>query len=364
MGIKIAHITEAWSGGIATYIKTLMEHQSKSDEFEQISLIFSGNKTDARTTKELATCNKTSLHQYTSSRNPLHLLSISREINNILQEIKPDIVHLHSSFPGVYGRITKRFPTVYCAHGWSFAQEENLLKKYSYAALEWFFARRTDAVINISQHEYNAANKLNIRGKLNPVILNGVSDIQDSCDKPNLKIDDNYINIAFIGRLDFKKGFDIIEPFFRELQLKNIKLYVIGEAETGNKIPYQECKNITYLGWVNNKEIDSYIQLFDVIIVPSRYEGFALIPLEAMRNSKPVIISNRSSLPEAVIDGYNGYIFDLDNAEEQLTSIFKNLNKESLALMGRNAREVYQSNFTDDRFARKVSELYYKVLEL
>lgn len=362
MTIKVAHVTEAWIGGIATYVNALVDYQSKSNDFTEISLIYASNRTNVDLKKEFANNSMVKLYHYKSSRNPTDFLKISNEINNLLQKIQPDIVHLHSTFPGVYGRLKKDFPTVYCPHCWSFSQDTNILKKYIYATVEKLLAKRTDAIINISRNEYNDAKKFNVQAKLNPIILNGVADVHDSIIKPNIKINKNYINIGFIGRLDYQKGFDIIEPLFRNLGADNVKLYVIGEAERGSKNIYSKCENITYLGWVDNKEIDSYIKMFDAVIVPSRHEGFGLIMLEVMRNSKPLIVSNRTSLPEIVIDGYNGYIFDLDNTDNQLTNIITKLDKKSLVKMGENARNVYLSNFTVDRFANEITQLYQEIL--
>lgn len=355
MAIKAVHITEAWTGGIATYVKTLIDYQTQSDEFAEVSLIYAENR-------KFTGAGNAKLYKYTSSRNPLKFFSIAREINKILQEINPDIVHLHSTFPGVYGRLIKKFPTIYCAHGWSFTQDVNILKKLIYAVFEAFLAKRTDAIVNISNNEYKAAKKFGVMAKYNFTILNGVEDIKEPSQSSKIKANKEVINIGFIGRLDHQKGFDIIEPFFRENQFNNIKLYVIGEAERSYAVTYRGCDGIEYLGWVDNKDIGSYMAEFDAIIVPSRYEGFGLVVIEAMRSGKPVIVSNRGALPELVKEGINGHIFNIDYVEEQLSPIIKALDKKTLAQMGRKAREIYLEKFTSKRFCDETTGIYNKVL--
>lgn len=51
--------------------------------------------------------------------------------------------------------------------------------------------------------------------------------------------------------------------------------------------------NVESIGWINHDEIDSYYSLFDAVIIPSRWEGFGLVAIEAMKNAKAIIVSNR-----------------------------------------------------------------------
>jgi glycosyltransferase involved in cell wall biosynthesis len=357
--MKIVHITEAWSGGIATYAHTLMQHQLQSDKFTEVSLIYADNRTAEKFDAAIYQKTKFKKYSYISSRSPLKFYQIAQQINKILTEIQPDIVHLHSTFPGVYGRIIKKFPTVYCSHGWSFVQEEGKLKQLIYANVEKFLSRKTDAIINISQHEHDEAWNLGVKAKINKVILSGVSEAIYSS-APDLHINNDYINLVFIGRLDYKKGFDVIYNIFRKNQFKNVRLYVVGEADR-DSASYQFDKNIIHLGWIDNRKIDDYIKLFDAVIMPSRYEGFGLVAIEAMRNAKPVIVSDRGALPELVKDGINGYVFNLDYAEGQLPKIIAQLDKHDLAVMGDNARKTYLDKFAIEKFVGKVDKVYEEV---
>lgn len=359
IGMKIIHITEAWAGGISTYVKDIIEYQAQLDEFEEISLIYASNRTNANIHEFFTNFPKVKLYPYISSRNPIKFLGIARKINKTLLEVDPDIVHLHSTFPGVYGRLLKEFPTVYCSHGWSFVQEEGRLKKIIYSNVEKLLAKRTDAIINVSKHEQEQAKLHGINAELNEVILSGVRDVKFTESHELIPTSADVINIGFIGRLDYKKGFDIIEQYFRENEAKNIHLYVIGQADRDNEAAFEQCANIHYLGLVDNSHIDSYIKQLDAIIIPSRYEAFGLVALEAMRNSKPIIVSNSGALPELVVEGINGYIY---NDIAKLSDILFSLDKEKLVKMGINARAMYEENFTTERMNEEMIELYYKVL--
>ncbi len=81
-----------------------------------------------------------------------------------------------------------------------------------------------------------------------------------------------------------------------------------------------------------------------------------------MRNSKPVIVSNRTSLPEAVIQGFNGYIFDFNNPNT-FQDILAKLDKNELTRMGKNARMVFEQNFCGERHCMETTGIYRKVLK-
>ncbi len=359
--MRIIHITEAWVGGIATYVENLADFQAKSPEFEEVHLIYSENRTPDKINIDNIKC-----HSYTSSRNPLKLGKIAKNIKAIINEINPDIIHLHSTFPGVYGRLHKLRKTdgtpikiVYCAHGWSFQQESNPLARLIYRKIEKHLAKRTDAIINISRHEHSAAQSAKALAKNNYVVLSGVRD-KAPAPAPAIHPSGDKLNLGFVGRLDYKKGFDILADAASNCKRSDMELYIIGEKERDDiNLPAKD--NFHYLGWVDNTEIDNYISQLDALIVPSRQEGLGLVVLEAMRNEKPVIISDGGALHEMVIEGYNGYIFSLANPKE-LTGIIDSLDKERLDEMGRNARLVFENNFREERQHKMITQIYLEIL--
>lgn len=354
------HVTEAWNGGISTYVNTLLRHQAAAGH--QVSLVYSTNQTNADFNEAELQSLGINLHPYQSSRNPLHLLRISRNIAKIIRSSGPDVVHLHSTFPGVYGRIFKIAPVVYCAHGWSFVQEEGILKRSIYWSIEKLLATRTHAIINISNHEQQASRSLT-SGIPCPVIYTGIAEPAKATEALQLKLDDTRTNALYIGRLDYKKGFDILEAILNKPAKGPVHLSVIGQPRReGQGVDMKDSTNITYLGWVDNTQIDAYIQHFDVVIVPSRHEGFGLVVAEAMRNGKPAIVSRAGGLPELVTHGTDGFIFNQENAEAELTEIFANTSKQKWAAMGKAARQTYQKKFTVDRFVKEVEAVYSSVL--
>jgi glycosyltransferase involved in cell wall biosynthesis len=119
-------------------------------------------------------------------------------------------------------------------------------------------------------------------------------------------------------------------------------------------------ESVRKVGWVRPEDIDRLYQSADAVVMPSRWEGFGLVAVEAMRNAVPVIGSNRGAIPEIVRHGETGIIFDLD-APGELTRVLGSLTRADLRRMGANARRDYDLKFTSSRMAESLDELYRKV---
>jgi len=106
-----------------------------------------------------------------------------------------------------------------------------------------------------------------------------------------------------------------------------------------------------------------YMAAIDVLVMPStRYEALPLVILEAMASSKPVLASAVSGVPEAVIDGHNGYLFEPGNAA-QLSGLITTLaaDRARLPALGENAQRTYAERFSRTRMVRDTIAVYDEV---
>ena len=78
--------------------------------------------------------------------------------------------------------------------------------------------------------------------------------------------------------------------------------------------------------------------------MPSRWEAFGLVGVEAMKYGRPIIVSNRGALPELVKAEENGYIFDFDHPES-LIQILDKLDKRNLCRMGQKAEFIFMQRY-------------------
>lgn len=177
----------------------------------------------------------------------------------------------------------------------------------------------------------------------------------------------NKKNIVFFGRLEYRKGVDILVKAFTLLAKKNkdLKLWLIGESggyfkDEGSLISFSDWfnklkipKNITDRIFIinqidqRNALIQLLIMLKGVAVFPSRYEPFGFVHTEAMSTGYLVIVSHSGAGPEIINDGVDGFL-----SYPNLKSLLINLNRvlalnevESFAM---SQRAVSKANATFD----------------
>jgi glycosyltransferase involved in cell wall biosynthesis len=93
------------------------------------------------------------------------------------------------------------------------------------------------------------------------------------------------------------------------------------------------------------------------VIIPSRWEGFGLVAIEAMRNGAPVIASDRGALPEVLDMGRAGLIFDPENTTA-LARLLDELTPDRLKAMGAAGKARYETAYTFQRAALALESGY------
>lgn len=345
--MTIVHVAEAWKGGVATYVESIINAQTKDGH--QVTLLVDKNNFGADPRQ--LDCK---VIFFNGSRNPAKMFNVAKEISSLLKTLCPDLIHCHSTFAGIYCRLQKPISkTIYTPHAWSFYKKDvSFFHRKVYQWIERYLAKHTDRIICISQEEINAALKAGISQSKLSLLYTGLKEA-DTENSQSGHIN-NKLNIGFFGRFDYQKGFDLIikshDKLKSELQIHLFGDFVRSETST---LP----DSFIHHGWIPNQQMHQQMSLMDAIIVPSRWEGFALTPLEAMRAGKAIVISNCSSLPEVVIDGYNGLI--LPNLSSD--SIANTLNQLDHALcheLGRNGRHIFEKRFSFERFYQQLMKLY------
>lgn len=109
------------------------------------------------------------------------------------------------------------------------------------------------------------------------------------------------------------------------------------------------------------EDVKPYLVKSHVGILTSEVETFSLAMLECMNEGLPVIMSNEGGANEMIIDGYNGFLYSLGNVEE-LSEIIEYCidNKESLKLMGNNAKEIVKLSFGYEKMLNKYKNLIFE----
>lgn len=173
------------------------------------------------------------------------------------------------------------------------------------------------------------------------------------------------IELLFIGRIDKQKGIDILLEALNNFEYANdFHLTVIGDAVVDPVIALKSYKNVRFMGWQKRENVTNEIKKSDIVVIPSRWEGFGIVTLEAMKNSKMVLASNAGALPEIVVNKETGFVFQSDSVAE-LQSVLKevnNLSLEDIDLMGQNGNKRYKNVFNYDKMVNQVMDVYKDIL--
>lgn len=220
------------------------------------------------------------------------------------------------------------------------AVHELLWRKYEENSL-----KAADAVVCVS--EYTASSIKNVFGNLPIHVIPNAIETEIFCPKVDSSdewdTEKSKFRLLYVGNLTKRKGVDLIPKIMSELGPDFELHYTSGlrTSDTLSKIP-----NATSLGRLSEKQLVDEYRRADVLLFPTRFEGFGYAVAEAMACGTPVVTTNCSSLPELVDDGVNGVLCPIDNVEAFVSAI-QNLatNPERLVTMGQKAREKAVSSF-------------------
>lgn len=154
----------------------------------------------------------------------------------------------------------------------------------------------------------------------------------------------------YFGRITEEKGVETVIKAYETMPDHQIK--IMGDDSTEEAVRLKKyvedhhMTNVDFLGFKAGKELEEIIKGARFTLIPSIwYDNLPNTALESFQYSKPVIASNIGSLPELVVDGFNGYLFDPYNPEELAEKIKLFDDDELVKTMGTNSRKRLESRF-------------------
>ncbi len=170
--------------------------------------------------------------------------------------------------------------------------------------------------------------------------------------------------LLYVGRLHIKnKGLDTLLAAMKGL---DIKLLIAGRGNDGECLEQMiikfGLKNVTLAGFVGENEKIRLLRNTQALVLPSRFEGWGIVVLEAAACGKPVIVSDIPELRYAVDAGF-GISFKTGDAKDLAGKIKFLIDNKSLRIeMGHKARE-YAKDYTWDKISLDYERLLLKIIK-
>lgn len=175
--------------------------------------------------------------------------------------------------------------------------------------------------------------------------------------------DEKYI--LYVGRLHKSKGIEGLISAFVQLpkNFDDYKLILIGAGpdeknlkQFAEKMP--KSRNVKFLGHLPNEEVRNYFSKCTVFVLPSYFEGFGIVILEAMASGKPVIATNIMGPKDIITHGKDGFLFEKGNVDELTNYLGLCLSSEKLRNeVGKNARKTVEENYSFEKISKNLVKI-------
>ncbi|VVO71399.1 D-inositol-3-phosphate glycosyltransferase [Pseudomonas fluorescens] len=363
-GIKILHCAETIKGGISTYLKEILSHQVSRYGENSIGLLIPKSQIN-----EIGAIKGIHIYTFSDFGGRAHnSFKLALRCNEILKKGSVTLIHIHSTFAGLALRLlltlrpnrTTRTKVIYCPHGWAWERTIPYYKKIPIIIIERLLSAISDKVICISNHEKKSGLSVGIKNKKLKVILNGISELPIKQSYQNPTWPSGKLKLLFVGRFDHQKGADIFCSALNSLgDLASgvmVGDYVLNDT---SKIIIPE--NVINAGWLTPEILEGYYRTADLLIIPSRWEGFGLVAIEAMRSGLAVIASNVGGLSEIIVDGRTGFLVE-PNSPNEIVTLIKKLSPTTISEVGLNGRRRFIDLFSAARLNRELINTYDEII--
>ena len=349
---KILMVCEAFGGGVFAYVSQLCNDMCNTFD---VYLAYAVRPQTPQNYKEALDkrVHLIEVQNFGHLKNPLVDIRLIKELREIEKDVRPDVIHLHSSIAGGIGRIAfkgKRNTVVYTPHGYSFVLmgNERSLKMRAYKAMEWILGRGNSITLTCCASEDEVAKKVSKRTAYVETGVN-VEDLSASLDNIT-PLNNDQFTVYTLGRICVQKQ---PELFNRIAELvPEAKFVWIGGGELADRLT---APNIEITGWKPRKEALAMAKGADVYVLCSLGEAIAMSLIENMYMKKLCLVSNVMGNKSVIKNGVNGYL--CDKAEDYAARI-KVAMKEFPDALPQKAYDDVMNIYNTHEMARKYIEFY------
>jgi len=302
-------------------------------------------------------------------------------VNSFLSK-EADVIHTHSYgyFQNHAGWIRERFqstPWVITPHfhpSWSMwgGAKRKTLREFYDTVIGKGTMETADLITCVSKHERDMLiEEIGVSEENIKIIYNGInwSDWKVLPDKKIFRAQYPEISekfVLFAGRLATNKGISDLISAMKEVNQKSIDLVVVGAdmglAKSLEKEAFEKGVKMHRLGHIDDNTYRSVLASAEMLVLPSEYEAFGIVLLEAAAAETAVIGTNVGGIPEAMSPGENGLIVEYNDVTNLAKSIAKLLEDEKMCKEMGSAGRTWAQKFSWDSIVKDLESEYRSII--
>ena len=374
--LRILHVSEVHWGGVVTLLQHFVSQQVEAGHEVHVlapdPLFSTKDALDERVTT----------HRWSVRRaDPVALAGGARQLRRLVAELQPDVVHLHSFFAGMLGRLPGglsglgRSAVVYQPHAWSDKLSPRASVTAAVRSVERRAAGRTSLLVANCRDELNRGTEFGVTTPGRPI---GVTVDLERFRPPTaqerqearaaLGLDDQRVALV-LGRLARQKGQDLLLPAWERDHPGDTVLALVGPGDVAFvQGPAGQEWGRSVIAPGGTDDVRPWLWAADVLVLSSRYETVALVVAEAMATGLPVVSTAVDGVREVLLEGDEppaGAVVALDDMAGLVREVSRRLDDAGLHAAESAAGPLRaQDRFAPAAVAGRLEAAYREAIEI
>jgi len=304
-----------------------------------------------------------------------------RRLIETFRELRPDIVHTHSSKAGIIGRYAAAkagLPAVHTIHGASFHRGQSALAFNVYCQLERWAARKTDVFLSVCDSLTDQYVEAGIAPRDRFTTVYSGMDVDPFLNpsrsrdevREQLGLQPDQIAVAKVARLFHLKGHKFLIEAARTVidRCPNVRFVLIGDGILREQFEQRISElglseHFILTGLVPPEQIPELVNAAEIVAHTSEWEGLARVLPQALISGKPVVSYDVDGAREVVIPGETGYLLPVEEIAGLADAICELAESPELRIrLGENGRARFTDVFRHQTMTAQIRDVYQQVL--
>ena len=303
-------------------------------------------------------------------------LQLTLQLRRLIDEMGPfDILHGHSSKAGALLRLAaigKATPCIYTPHAFiTLNPDLGLAARFAYQTAEWLLSYLANVVICVSEQELEHARSMGIQADRLTMVHNGIQQlapVDRHAMRAELQLAADEVCVGFVGRLSAQKSVHrLINAFAMALHDDvSLRLVIVGDGPDRTEL--EELARTLGIGprvtFAGSRDGDAAMAAFDIFALPSRYEAFPYVLLEAAARSLPIVMTETGGAHSVVRHEENGFVVPQDQVDFLAARLGQLAGDRKLARRMSDCSQLVAREFTVDNMVEQTLRVYADALAL